>query len=297
VLQIFLDRWADYVSRLPTGPHKYEDDPLDFLLADKATLRGQNEKPQSPCGKFSVQIARTTAPFPYKFTPGGKGERSVRKLIKHAINNSKRFIYLEDQYLVSMEIAIALSAQLSKLKHLTILVPPSHLEDWASHIKRRTAFIDKLREGGADKVRIFVLTGPSSPLGCNTYVHAKTWIFDDKFAIIGSANCDNRGMAFDSESDAGIYDSSDDQRLTYTLPHRLRMRLWAHHLGLDEAELVDGVASASFWVDRPAGARVTEYTVPDSVRDAKFGKNVLQTLGRWPEDVVLGGAIDPEPSK
>lgn len=295
VLQIFLDRWADYVSRLPVGPHKYEDDPLDFLLADKAALRGQQEKLPPTCGKFSVQIARTTGPFPYKFAP--HGERSIRMLIKNAISKSQRFIYLEDQYLVSMEIATALSAQLPKLKHITILVPPSHMEDWASHIKRRTAFINNVRAGGTEKVRVFCLNRGSSPFGCNTYVHSKTWIFDDKFAVIGSANCDNRGMAFDSESDAGIYDASDNQQLTYTLPHRLRMRLWAHHLCVDEAELVDGVASASLWLEdwRPTTARVEPYTVPESVRDARFGKNVAQTLGRWPEDVVLGGTIDPDP--
>ena len=117
--------------------------------------------------------------------------------------------------------------------------------------------------GAADKVRVFCLSQPSAT--CSTYVHAKTWIFDDKFATIGSANCNRRGMTYDSEVSAGIFDASSDDQLTYCFAHWLRIRLWAHNLGLDGwegyPELADGVGSGDNWLaaTRPPNARVEEY--------------------------------------
>lgn len=289
VLQIFLDRWDDCVSRPPVN----EIDPLDRLLADKKALRGQKVTYQAPCGKFSVQIARTTGDMiinPYQFAP--HGERSIREMVHTGIRQARRFIYLEDQYLTSMEVAGWLSQNLSHIKHLTILVPPPHLTSPPSYVNKRRAFINKVMEGGADKVRVFCLNKDSDT--CSTYVHAKTWIFDDKFAIIGSANCNNRGMKHDSEVAAGIFDPSNDDQLTFTLPHRLRIRLWAHHLGLDEAEVSDGVASADLWKEtcRSEAARVTDYYAPPGFTNVReFGNAAAReadsdTVGWWLDDTL-----------
>jgi hypothetical protein len=47
--------------------------------------------------------------------------------------------------------------------------------------------------------------------------------------------------------------------------HRLRIELWAEHLGMDtpegHAELADGAASAVHWLSRPDTARITKYDV------------------------------------
>jgi hypothetical protein len=123
----------------------------------------------------------------------------------------------------------------------------------------RERFLEAISAGGPGKVHVY------NPLfgidGCGTYVHAKTWIFDDRFAIIGSANCNRRSLTHDSESSAGIYDGSNNNVLTYTFAHRLRIKLWAHHLGLDDergyAELADGVASADEW-SGGQGVRISE---------------------------------------
>jgi phosphatidylserine/phosphatidylglycerophosphate/cardiolipin synthase-like enzyme len=220
-------------------------------------------------GGLTVQIARTCGNAP-TFTSdfAAKGERSIKSLITRAINASQRFIYVEDQYLVDLSIAQLLKDHLSQIKHLTILVPPGGLTDLPQGVYRRKLFIDKLKSGGAgDKVRVFCLN-KASPT-CGTYVHAKTWIFDDKFAIIGSANCSRRSMTHDSEVAAGVFDPSADDKLTYCFAHWLRIKLWAHHLGLDYsegyAELADGVASADNWtsaaisVFRPDKARILPY--------------------------------------
>lgn len=284
VLQIFLDRWDDYVSSSHDQEEEHEA-PLDQILPNPKDLRGQRVSHQSRSGNFSVQIARTTGHIltdPYKFAP--EGERSIRELVHTGIRKARRFIYIEDQYLVNMQVAGWLSQHLAHIKHLTILVPPPDLTSPPSYVNTRRRFIDKVKEGGADKVRVFCLNKESDT--CSTYIHAKTWIFDDKFAIIGSANCNNRGMKHDSEVAAGIFDPSRNNYLSFTLPHRLRMRLWAHHLGVDEAEVADGVASADLWMQdfRPPNARVTEYEVSPGLAPIRRADSMF--LGWWVDDTL-----------
>ena len=231
-----------------------------------------------------MQVCRTfgrirTAPYAF----AKKGDQSIRKMIENAIQQAQRFIYIEDQYLIDQDIAKLIARQLPKLRHVTILIPPPAFNTYFS--VARGKFLDILYNAGAGKVNVYC---PSSGIdGCGTYVHAKTWVFDDKFAAIGSANCNYRGLTHDSEVSAGIYDASKDSTLTYTFAHRLRIKLWAHHLNMDNergwAELADGVASVDAW-KRGSGAQ--------NLRVAKFYDNPgrIQRMEYWLEDV----ALDPQ---
>ena len=245
VLKIFCDRWNDFMTQ------------YGYPAAEKTI--GQGIPAPNPCGDFHVQICRTFGHIttaPHQFAP--QGEQSIRKLIERAIEASQRFIYIEDQYLTELGVAKLIGKHLPNIKHVTILIPPPHFNQAMGPDRLR--FIDTLRERAAEKVRVYF---PSFSIdGCGTYVHAKTWIFDDKLAIIGSANCNYRGLTHDSEVSAGIYDASNDSTLTYTFAHRLRIKLWAHHLGMDtdegHAELADGVASADHWWGGP-NCRVSRF--------------------------------------
>jgi len=73
-------------------------------------------------------------------------------------------------------------------------------------------------------VRIFVRFpfGPDVP---QSYVHAKTRVFDDQFAIIESANSNRRSSTNDSEIGVGVYDDSTNNQASYSFAHRLRVSL------------------------------------------------------------------------
>jgi phosphatidylserine/phosphatidylglycerophosphate/cardiolipin synthase-like enzyme len=127
---------------------------------------------------------------------------------------------------------------------------------------RRKLIIDELRKAGGDKVRVFALKKHTVD-DLHLYVHSKTWIFDDEFAIIGSANTNRRSFTHDSEVVAAICDPRPDTPASPRMPHRLRMRLWAEHLygsskldGALTTQLWDGVTSAELLVNRPLNARV-----------------------------------------
>ena len=80
------------------------------------------------------------------------------------------------------------------------------------------------------------------------YIHAKCMIVDDRIAIIGSANINERSMlgARDSECAAVVRDTdmlwstmNGEPYLVGKFPHTLRMRLMREHLGIDVDQLME----------------------------------------------------------
>jgi phospholipase D1/2 len=80
------------------------------------------------------------------------------------------------------------------------------------------------------------------------YIHAKVMIVDDRIAIIGSANINERSMlgVRDSECAAVVRDTdmiwstmNGEPYLVGRFPHTLRMRLMQEHLGLDVDEIME----------------------------------------------------------
>jgi phosphatidylserine/phosphatidylglycerophosphate/cardiolipin synthase-like enzyme len=225
-------------------------------------------------GTCSVRIARTFNPVTR--VPGSSAvrERTLQASLTTAIRNAQRFIYMEEQYLINLDAADLLRAALPRIAHLTVVIPSSTISDLPCVWKLRRDFISRLTAGlsPADvaKARIFFLVSPpaSSPpvLGQHTYVHAKTWVFDDELAVIGTANCNQRSWTHDSEVNAFIFDDHapseplpDLGTLTPTFAQQLRMRLWSEHLNVPMSAVVDGEASAGLWLSPPLGSRIARY--------------------------------------
>src|SRR5262249_21625802 len=98
-----------------------------------------------------------------------------------------------------------------------------------------------------DRVRVYYRVKPgANELGTHSYIHAKTWIFDDELAVIGSANCNYRGWESDSEEIAAISDKRHSVKDTY-VAQTLRMKLWAEHIGVKEDNIRDGILSKDLW--------------------------------------------------
>lgn len=296
LLVLFSDRWRDYLDnpspelvdhdlfpprKVPTFllPEGEVDHSRDFLSAGRIPAPGQ------AFGDQLVQTGRTT---PKKVHTGFRpqGEQSARKMILKGIASAKSFIYMEDQYLLNLECADALAQAAAKpsMKHITIVLPGDEGIDGeflglASF--HRAEFVKRLQASdGAKKIQLFC---------SDRYTHSKTYIFDDKYAITGSANCNRRGWEHDSEVVVGIFDESKDDAPALHFAKRLRMKLWADHFNLagetepqplrpsstqeEFAELADGVASAAHWRKRPPGARMRPYAPIDH-----HGKTAQQVL-------------------
>jgi phosphatidylserine/phosphatidylglycerophosphate/cardiolipin synthase-like enzyme len=283
VLQVFIERWSDFIM---SGPR---DEGMEIKQKAPLVGRGISLDAQPMPGRLHVSVARTygkpgsehgticswigrnvtneTSPQwnTYSFAPGG--EASVAQMFFQAIAAARRFIYLEDQYFVHLEAADALAKAIANLEHVTILFPASQLTDLPHIWEHRKEVVERLRKAGGSKARFFV-RAPFGELVPHSYVHAKTWIFDDEFAIIGTANVNRRSWTHDSEIDVGIFDESTNDHASLTFAHRLRIRLWAEHLNMNSpdghAQLADGVASAVHWT--LPGTSVIPYD-PDSGLD------------------------------
>ena len=220
-------------------------------------------------GPLSVMIGRTFNPVNVS-KPDVVRERGIKPALLAAIGAAKRFIYCEDQYLVDLDTARALAAALSKpsLVHVTILIPGNKITDMPFGKEYRRDFIEEVLrltpKPHRSKFGVFQLTtSQAAPtFGKHTYVHSKSWVFDDELAVIGTANCNRRGYTFDSEVDAFIFeDGRRDGDTRQTFAQRYRMALWEHHLTDPAGALIDGAAAGAKW--RKAGrnplARVIEF--------------------------------------
>lgn len=225
-----------------------------------------------PVGHHAVQVLRTypakRPPFP--FAPDG--ERSVARAYLKVLERAERMVYIEDQYLWSVEIAAAMAHALRRASRLRVVavVPryPDH-DDARSgppqqHAQQR--FIDTLRAAGGSRVAIYDLDHDGWPV----YVHAKVCVVDDRWCAIGSDNLNRRSWTNDSELACAVVDEEIEAaggfaravRLTLAAEHLERALLDVEELADPDAAFVEYARAASAleeWHtngrcgDRPAG--------------------------------------------
>ncbi|KAL1962785.1 hypothetical protein VTN77DRAFT_9154 [Rasamsonia byssochlamydoides] len=128
---------------------------------------------------------------------------------------------------------------------------------YRSICRGETSIFGRLRAQGIepeDYIQFFSLRswgkiGPQKQLVTEQlYIHAKCMIVDDRAAIIGSANINERSMlgSRDSECAAIVRDTdmlwstmNGKPYLVGRFPHTLRMRLMREHIGIDVDELME----------------------------------------------------------
>jgi phosphatidylserine/phosphatidylglycerophosphate/cardiolipin synthase-like enzyme len=181
------------------------------------------------------------------------GHHAIYDLLKNAIAQTKEFIYIEDQYLVCdqsmgnsqkgpflVSVLDLLKAKVAKNDFKKLVILATRIDEinddfqntgWA----HRSSFIRDLHgaAGGQDKVAICQYKS-NKQIGRGNddthspfYVHSKTWIFDDKLLLSGSANCNRRGYSHDSELDFAIYDTEE------TWVRDTRARIWMRRLNTE----------------------------------------------------------------
>jgi phosphatidylserine/phosphatidylglycerophosphate/cardiolipin synthase-like enzyme len=190
-----------------------------------------------------------------------------------------------------------------------IIVIPNHT-DQPQNRYRRYCFLSYLRDTAPDKVHVFYLSrlqekgqptesataaadlnlyppggiadksqssgGPSYRK--EIYVHAKSWIVDDIYVKIGSANCNRRSLTHDSEVDIHILDGALKNGVR-AFARNYRLALWGEHLNMtsesQRAQLEDPTFALQFWMHPPRGAKITKY---DWTNDSQ---NWNPELGAW----------------
>lgn len=155
------------------------------------------------------------------------------------IATAEKFIYIENQFLASPEIARALNKRLLERPALRVLL--ISCQEPQGHIERRAMWGGRLRfkeliEIGGVAGRVVMAHPASRENGVETPVriHSKLMIVDDKYLHLGSTNLNNRSMGMDTECDVTLmgHDEASRQKI-----QAVRNDLIREHTGLEVKDI------------------------------------------------------------
>lgn len=167
----------------------------------------------------------------------------IARLHLACIAAANRTIYLENQYFTSHSVAGALVKRLAEADGPeVVLVLTARAPSWFDRMTMDPARKPLLRRlAEADRYGRFRAYSPVTSAGEGIVVHAKVGVFDDRVALVGSANLNNRAESFDTECEVALH-ASDEQ--TQREVGQLRDVLLAHYLGASEAAFVQARRAA-----------------------------------------------------
>ena len=211
--------------------------------------------------RHSIAEAARDAMAPGEFSFAPTGESSIHDLLVQAIRATRETIYVEDQYFVACkgmggneELLQALAETIARptFKHMLVLTTGVGTVQGELHQtnRRRRELVERIASRFPNRISVWAYKG--GQLRCS-WLHAKTWIFDDTMAVIGSANFNRRGLSHDGELGVGVVDLD---KIRGGWVHELRMRLWLKHLPtqgrpVTKDQVTDFEMGRTLWVDTP----------------------------------------------
>lgn len=201
-------------------------------------------------GEVELQIVRTVPEGVYAALP--RGDFRILESYLRALRSAQRFVYLENQFLWSPEVARVLREKLTAPPNpdfRILLVLPSKPESGGDDTR---GVLAELIEADADHGRVLACTvyARSGPRADPIYVHAKIGIVDDRWLTIGSANLNEHSLFNDTEMNVVAQDAS--------LARETRLRLWAEHLELPVGKVPDDPVRAIDELWRPVSEEQLE---------------------------------------
>jgi len=135
------------------------------------------------------------------FVYSRKGRKRMRNLLRHSIKTAKTIISLTTAYFIPSRRMIALLEDaVRRGLRVRLLVPGKSDVPAASYAGR--AFFTRLLKSG---VEIYTYRGEM--------LHAKTYVFDQYWSIVGSTNLDYQSLVYNDEGNIGILDASFASRM------------------------------------------------------------------------------------
>lgn len=215
VLQRFIRRWKNHP------------------VAGKTILLGAKERKPNrmPAPHPCVKVVGT-----YNSPDGKIKDRSLKEAYFKIIENAEEYIYIEDQYLVNLDVADALNKKIKepRFQKLTFAIQDSiETSDILIPNRKRGEFYDAVINGATqsqkEKVLLAVIDRTNwSKSSYHPGLHAKTLIVDDEIAIIGSANVNQRSFTCDSETSAIVF--NDWKYKDQNFARQLRIASWKEFL-------------------------------------------------------------------
>ena len=216
--------WHDAAARIE-GPAVA--DVAEHFRMRWREVNGEQLAPVSPperAGDVELQIVRTVPERVYTAVP--RGDFRILESYTRAIRSAQQFIYLENQFLWSPEIARLLREKLVNPPtpdFRVLMVLPSSPKSGNDDTR---GVLAELIDADGDNGRILAcaLSARSGSRADPIYVHAKVAIIDDRWLTLGSANLNEHSLFNDTEMNIVAHAPE--------LALRTRQRLWSEHLEL-----------------------------------------------------------------
>lgn len=194
--------------------------------------------------------------------------RTLKSAYIKIIENAEKYIYLEDQYMIDIDIAKALNKRLRNSKcYVILLIQGDDLTvgELLMPGKKRGEFISeltkKLSSEPGNKLRLYTVNSGKAGQNYSSIVHSKLIIADDEIAIIGSGNVSRRSFTYDSETSLLFFDQNGTVN---PIAKQLRLKLWTDYAD-GKIPLAD-IEDVSKFVKKITPA----YNLPTSVSSTKL---------------------------
>lgn len=207
----------------------------------------------------SVDVNTGTVKIVHTYSKGYPYEAKVlsaAQTISRCIAGAKKYIYIEDQYLVGPgELQFHLQNALSRGVQLIVVMASNKVVGDMPFLDiKRTQFWKSLLLSFPTRINLFVRTGTNN---INAYVHAKLLLIDDEILLAGSVNSSRRSWSCDSEIAACIKtDASKDQNII----KEIRMDRWSQSLGDKAGRISDPAKAIEQWKTVPADSKLARYS-------------------------------------
>jgi phosphatidylserine/phosphatidylglycerophosphate/cardiolipin synthase-like enzyme len=197
----------------------------------------------APAGDSTVQVVRTVEEDMYDAMP--QGDFRIFESYARAFRAARELIYIENQFLWSPELVSIIAEKLRDPPtpdFRVVVLLPAKANNGAEDTRGQAGIL--IDADGGDKrflaatIRALSRSGDrSDPI----YVHAKVAVIDDRWLLVGSANLNAHSLFNDTEMCVVTDDAA--------LARQTRVRLWAEHLEMDEAD-VDAASAVSLVDER-----------------------------------------------
>ena len=199
--------------------------------------------PSEPAGDIELQVVRTVPEKIYGAVP--RGDFRIAESYVRAFREAQQYIYVENQFLWSPEIASVLREKLTDPPcddFRIVFVLPSKPTSGRDNTR---GVLGELIEADDDNRRLLAcaLYARAGSLVDPIYVHAKIAIIDDSWLTIGSANLNEHSLFNDTEMNLVANDPE--------LARSTRLRLWSEHLERPINEIPDDPVEAIDKLWRP----------------------------------------------
>jgi len=165
------------------------------------------------------------------FASSAKGRRKMRKLLYYSINHAKESILLTTAYFTpSRRMLAALEEAVGRGVSVKLLLPG--MSDVPAVLYAGRAFFTRLLKRG---IKIYNYQGE--------VLHAKSYVFDGCWSIVGSANLDFLSLRWNDEGNVGILDADFGKRMICVFEEDLK-----NSVEIREEE----------WLKRPLSERIQE---------------------------------------